>query len=270
MICAPKDCYLLSLDLSQAEAWVVAYKCNDPNMKDALKRGDIHSLTGAMVNDFKIPTDTDIIQYTKQLYLDGILSKDQRYIGKKSNHAFNYRMGPEMGAIQINKEGNISVSIKQVRGWHKRYHEFYMLQNWWSEIEDRLRENRTLTTVYGFRRVFYNQWGNELFKEATAFEPQSTIADHMLGAVQKEIGIEGGIRTIYKRIIKPSKGFIKAINTAHDSLILEVPKDRINEVSAECLGYLMRPIMINGETFTIPADSSYYPERWGENEVKLN
>ena len=173
-----------------------------------------------------------------------------------------------MGATQINKEGNINVSIKQVRNWHKRYHEFYSLQSWWTEIEDKLRQNRILTTVYGRRRPFYNQWGNELFKEATAFEPQSTIADHMFGAVQKEIGIEGGIRDIFRRIVSPSKGDIRIINTAHDSVILEVPVDRVKEVGLECLSILQRPIMIKGETFTIPADASY-SERWNEDEISI-
>lgn len=257
MIRAPKDYYLLQADLSQAEAWVVGYKCSDRNMIAALndKRPgyDIHTLTGRVVNDIRD---------------DAPISKDQRYVGKKCNHAFNYRMGPDRAAQVINKEGLIVVTVKQAKILHKRYHEFYSLRTWWNEIEEKLQINRTITTIYGRRRIFYAQWGNDLFKEATAFEPQSTIADHMFGAVQKEIGQEGGLKLIYERIIKPSKGTIKAINTAHDSVILEVPKNIVSEVGQEVVSYLRRPMMINGETFTVPVDCEY-SERWGEKGVKV-
>lgn len=263
MICAPKGYYLLQLDLSQAEAWVVAYKCNDRNMKEALTRGDIHSLTACTVNEIIIPPQVDPIDYSLSLYKDEKLTKDQRYVGKKCNHAFNYRMKAERAAQVINKEGQVVVTVRQTKKFYERYHAFYNLNRWWKEIEDKLNIDRTLETVYGFRRTFYDQWGPELFRKATAFEPQSTIADYMFGAVQKGVNEPGGIRKIFSEVINKSNGSIRAINTSHDSIILEVPKACVNEVGLECLSYIKRPMMISGEVFTIPADCEY-SERWGE------
>lgn len=257
MIKAPKDYYLLDLDLSQAEAWIVAYKCNDANMKAALndKRPgyDIHTLTGRVVNDLRE---------------DASVSKDQRYLGKKCNHAFNYRMGPERAAQVINKEGLITVTVKQTKILHQRYHQFYNLKYWWTEIEDKLRADRTIVTVFGRRRVFYGPWGDSLFKDATADEPQSTIADHFLGAIQPEVGIEGGLKTVYNKIAKKSNGAIRIINTAHDSLVMEVPKSSVEEVGKEALSYMIRPLIINGEKFTIPADCRYF-ENWNEGGIEI-
>ncbi len=172
---------LLSFDLAQAEAWIVAYLANDFNMKDALKNSDIHKLTASVIFD-KLLAE---------------ITKNERYIGKRCNHALNYRMGPFQMATTINKDSDkepyVTVSNSEAKRWRDKYHEFYNIKTWWAEIEDDLRRSRTLTTPYGFQRTFYNRWDDDLFKEATAFIPQSTVGDHMIGAVQEGLDVKGGI-----------------------------------------------------------------------------
>ena len=254
MIVAPKDYYLLSVDLSQAEAWVVAFLANEYRMKQALMYGDIHSQTARGL--FDIPENSPV-------------PTDQRYLGKRFNHACNYRMGPDRAAQVINKDSDkppyVMVTISQTRKLHAKWNAYYSLQGWWSDIERKLQIDRTLTTPYGRRRRFYRELGMELYKEATAFIPQSTIADHMFGKVQTELGVKGGLLGIYNNIIVPSKGEIRITNTSHDSAILEVPKPIINEITARCIQEIRRPLVINGETVTIPADAEI-GERWGELE----
>src|SRR3954464_586990 len=82
-IIAPKDYYLISIDLSQAEAWVVAYAAYEEKMKYALQFGDIHSQTARALFDLPDTATKD----------NGGITEDQRYLGKKFNHACNYRMG---------------------------------------------------------------------------------------------------------------------------------------------------------------------------------
>ncbi len=260
-ICAPKGKVLISVDLSQAEAWVVAYLSDDYNMKEALTKGDIHSLTCCTVYDIIYET----IERTKLLIKEGIITDQQRYIGKKCNHAFNYRMTAYKAAEVINKEGNIVVTIKQTKVWYQKYHEFYSVKAWWKEIEEKLWINRTIETCYGFRRHFYAQWGDDLFKEATAFEPQSTVADHAIGAVHPLLGIEGGFRGVYKNIIKPSKGEIRMTNEAYDSCIVECPKEIYSEITEKIVKEMKRPMVINGEEFTIPVDAKV-GEHWEQME----
>jgi hypothetical protein len=91
----------------------------------------------------------------------------------------------------------------------------------------------------------------------------------MMGAVQPELGIEGGILTIYNKIAKPSKGDIRLIQTAYDSVLIECPKTLLEEVGEWCIDILTRPLIVNGQSITIPVDCDVYPERWGENKYKF-
>jgi hypothetical protein len=54
-------------------------------------------------------------------------------------------------------------------------------------------------------------------------------------------------------------------NTAHDSVILEVPVEDVGSVVPEVIALLRRPLVIKGEEFTIPVDAEV-GERWGELE----
>ena len=121
MIVAPPGKVLLAFDLSQAETWVVAYSANEASMKDALTNGDIH-------------TNTAVALFDKAV-LD--ISKEERYIGKRCNHALSYRMSPEMMAMVINKDARdsgVSVSLLQAKHYYNRWHERYRIKEWWSEI----------------------------------------------------------------------------------------------------------------------------------------
>lgn len=266
---APKGYYLLQTDLSQAEAWIVAALSHDQNMMEALKRGDIHSLTAiTSVYQKQVPSNEDIHNFCKRAVKDGILTDQQRHIGKKCNHAYNYRMKAEEAASNINKEGGVTVSVTQTRLWYNKYHEFYNVKTWWSRIEEQLGIDRTLTSCYGRKRTFYEQWGNDLFKPATSWEPQHTVAFHMYGATQREVGIKGGMLEVFNQIVKLSNGEIKINNTAHDSMILEVPIGIINEIAERVVGLIRRPLVVKGHEFVIPVDASY-SEYWKEGEVKI-
>jgi hypothetical protein len=42
-----------------------------------------------------------------------------------------------------------------------------------------LSKDRSLINPFGRRRIFMDRWGDELFKEAYSFIPQSTVADKL-------------------------------------------------------------------------------------------
>jgi DNA polymerase-1 len=248
IIRAREGCSLISVDLSAAEAWVVAYLARDENMKRELADGDLHKYAASII--FQKPVN--------------LITKSERYVCKKGNHSLNYRTSAGKLCESINKEGIVTVSLPQAKTYYERWHSAFNVRMWWAEIDDKLRSTRTLITPYKRQRYFFGLWNDDLLKEATAYVPQSTVADHMNGAVQPELGIEGGLLTIYRKIILPSKKEIKMIQTAHDSVVLETPKALISEVAEQTVSILKRPLMVNGETFTIPVDCDIYPERWGE------
>jgi DNA polymerase-1 len=240
---------LISVDLSAAEAWIVAYLARDQNMQRELAGGDLHKYAASII--FQKPT-TEI-------------TKEERYVGKKGNHSLNYRTSAGKLCESINKEGIITVSLPQTKTYFERWHSAFSVRMWWAEIDDKLRRDRILITPYRRKRTFLGLWNDDLLKEATAYVPQSTVGDHMNGAVQPELGIEGGLKAIYHQIIIPSKEEIKMIQTAHDSVVLDCPKPLISEISEQTVSLLHRPLVVNGETFTIPVDCDIYPERWGEH-----
>ena len=240
-------CEFLAMDFSQAESWIVAFSANEPNMKYALQYGDIHRLTATTFFD---KPETEI-------------SKDERYIGKRCNHALAYRMSAMRLAEVINKDAattGVSVTVAQAKMFHEKWHDFYHIKSWWGEIERQLSTYRSITTVYGRERTFYARWGDELFKEATAYIPQSTVGDHCLGAVQPEIGIKGGIIGVHEWC-KDNCG--RVIQTSHDSVMLEVPIGEGMNVAYAIHPLMARPLLVNGEKFTIPVEVEI-GNRWGE------
>lgn len=261
MIVAPKGYNLISCDLAQAETYIVAWRSNNKIMKEALLNGkkslgtDIHSITA------------------KHFYKLGSLlpNETQRFIGKKGNHQCSYRGGWFKLMESINAESDepphVTVSAAEAKVYHTQWNDLYSLWNWWYELEETVRSTRTIRTIYGRKRTFYGPITKDgkIYKEATAYEPQSTIADHMLGAIQPEIGIRGGLRDVYNKIILPSKGDIRIINTAHDSCILECPIIISSEIGGMVVSCIKRPMLISGEEVTVPVDIEV-GERWGELE----
>lgn len=277
MVTARPGYELLAFDLSQAESWIVAYAANEPNMKKALKYGDIHAQTAVaifheecIVCDHKWKSgDND----SKLCCVDGgcgvLIIYDERYLGKKSNHASAYGMEPPRQMETINKESDkppfITVTLMQATVMNKKWHEYYNIKSWWGQIQEQLnRQQRVLYNYYGFPRTFYQIWGNELFKEAYAFKPQSTVADHFNGAIHPELGIPGGFLELYKRHVRDNH-YYEIINHAHDSVLLHVPKPVSEDLIYEIRSILERPLVVEGEMFTIPVDAER-GERFGELE----
>jgi len=252
--CAPEN-VLIELDLSAAESWVVAHLANDQNMIEQLNEGDLHLYSAKMIYQNSLLTKLD---------------KTERYIGKKMNHSCGYRASAEKIAEFINKEGEMTVSVRQVRTWHTRWHASFNIKLWWADIEERLRrDNGTLTTAYGKKRKFWGFINSDLLKAATAYEPQSVVSYHLDGAIHPDLGIKGGIIEIQKQITEPSKGAIKLLNTSHDSLLLECPRTSSLDITLQCKALLLRPLMVRGSVFTIPVDCERFDRRWKEDGESL-
>lgn len=275
-IAAPKGKVLVMCDLSQAETWVVAYLAKEETMKWALMNSDIHYETAAAIFDKPLP---DIVDNLDQIFSTGqsyqkenrikqftnIISKDERYTGKRVNHASSYRMSPNRFTQVFNAEAEIPITLAQAKRFNERWHEKYSgIRLWWNELERELRSNnRTIKTPYGRGRTFYGPWGDELLKEGTAYIPQSTVGDHFNGYVQYNgANIKGGLIRIKEELIDKYDDN-KLINQSHDSFMAEIPTSIVSEFMESAITYLSRPIIINGEECNIPVDGEV-GERWGE------
>lgn len=262
MIVAPKGHLLLEFDLQQAESWVVAYLAREPNMKHSLAHGDIHFDTACVIFNIS-PQALLEIKVTNPTQFASM-----RYVGKQQNHAKAYREGYRRAAEIINRQSDrppfVTVTFGESKLYDERWHSHYNVKRWWSEIEEQLNKNRTLVTPYGRIRTFYDAWGEDLFKKATAHNPQSTVADHFNGAIQSINPVKGGLREIYKRFVIERK-VIRITNQAHDSCVVEAEAQAAPQLAHEISALVRRPLIINGESFVIPVECKI-GERWGELE----
>lgn len=245
LIHAEKGNVLVSCDLSQAETWIVAYLARDENMKHALKNDDIHSTTAKAIFDIKVEGSP------KELYKNGIINKEQRYTGKRTNHATSYKMGPFEFVKRYNEDSDPPINIGTAKRYQEAWHKLYPgVKNWWADTEHTLRTTGgMLTTPYGRRITFFGPLDSYI-KEAIACVPQSTVADHFRGRVQQHHPHDGGLRAIDLRL--PAEARI--VQQGHDSAVVECPEAiglDVANIMKECL---YRPIIINGEEVYIPVD----------------
>lgn len=251
IIVAPPGKLLVACDLSQAETWIVAWLAGEHNMKQFLLQGIIHEATAADI-------------FSKAL--DDV-TVEERYIGKQNNHANSYGMKAMQQARVINKRSDqppyVVVTIKQCKKYQDSWHSLFPnVKMWHLETQEQLRRNMTLVTPYGRSRTFFGNWGDDLFKQAYAHVPQSTVSDHFHGCVQPELGIKGGLLEVFTTICTSE---ILLCHDAHDSCMLEVPKESAYEIGERLRDCIKRPLVVNGEQITIPVDLEM-GERWGELE----
>lgn len=265
MIAAGKGNVLVSCDLSQAETWIVAFLAKDDNMKYALMHDDIHSTTAkAIFNIANVYGDDGELIGPKVMYEKlGLITKEQRYTGKKTNHATSYKMGPYEFTRNYNEEAEIPINNSLAKKYQDAWHILYpgVKNYWWPSVEFKLRTNNsTLYTAYGRRVTFFGPIDSYI-KEAIAFEPQSTVADHFRGREQPINRIPGGLRNIRQNL--PREAVI--VQQGHDSALVECKKEIWKDVAHIMKNALFRPIIINGEEVWIPVDGEV-GEDWGNLE----
>lgn len=238
---ADEGCFLYNIDLGQAENRLVAYISPEPNMIAAFEKGiDIHKQTAGLIFN-KEPKDISD-ELGSSTIGGGVYS--ERFWGKKSNHSLNYDLGYRAFALVCEIQDHEAKYIV------KRYHSVYPgVRQYHAWIRAQLGKNRTITNCFGRKRLFTNRWGDELFKEAYAFIPQSTVAD---------IINERGLAYVMDN---PQFKGAEILNQVHDSLVVQisyvdVPVWRHAEMLKLLVDSLQKPITFRGLTFSIPADTN--------------
>ena len=136
------------------------------------------------------------------------------------------------------------------------YHEAYPgIRQWWERIKTQLRETRTLQNPFGRRYRFLMEWGEDLFKAAYSFVPQSTVAD---------LVNTGIIRTYKDPECKP----VELLAQVHDSVLFQVPAGLgppgIARIIQRVCEHLNPTLELNGRTFQIENEVKVSAQSWGE------
>ena len=223
-------------DLSQAEIRVVAElllrDAKDSTLHDLYKNPnfDIHTWMSAKV--YSISED--------------MVDRHQRDIGKLVNHSGNYGAGPHVLVAKALKDGidgvdyNLAQKLIVIR--HKA---IPGLRKWWKHVEKQITTARMLTTCLGRRRIFFGRLDEATFRDAYAFEPQSTVADVC--------------NTIFRRLDSTLNKDCHLILQVHDEVVIECPKRHTEHVIEAMKKAAIVPLHINKQPLIIPLDISVGP-----------
>lgn len=165
MFVAPEGWKFLEVDLEQADSRFVAWDAPEPTLIKFYTEGtDIHKFVASRPELFNKPI--------------GEISKDERQLGKKVGHASNYGMrGARLSEICLLEMGislNSTRADQMLQGYHRV---FPGIGFWQKRIESEIRKSKRLGTPLGRERVFYDRLGDNLFRTAYAYRPQSTVCD---------------------------------------------------------------------------------------------
>jgi len=243
---------LVDIDLKQADWRFVAYLSEDPNMIDALvNRKDIHKMAAAPIFGYQpdelhlVSDDADIKKDPSRCASFGNGTHSERFWGKKANHAFNYRQSATAFALQLLIGEN---EAKTIRAGY--FEAFPNIQNvYWAWVEKQLRHDRTITNLFGRSYRFLDRWSTQLVDAATAFYPQSSVAD---------IINQWGINEMW---YNPEKyKYVDLLLQVHDSVVIQIPLDKGISHGMKILENLQesleQPIHLNGFEFFLPAEIS--------------
>jgi len=183
------------IDLAQAESRFIAWSGPVPKLQQMYREGrDIHRYVASTI--FEKPENE--------------ITADERQLGKKSGHGANYKMGAGTFASSCLKEMDLVLPIGKCQAILDGYFAAWGgdLERWQARQIEIVFRTRTLTTVFGRKRHFYDRVGPAMEREALAYEPQATIPDI----------INFLIKDLFR--YRPTSS-LRLLNQCHDSVWIE-------------------------------------------------
>ena len=160
----PYPYVLLCPDYKQAETYMVAHYARETSLIDLLFSGaDVHKTTAA-----------------KNIYMKDIseVTKDERYLAKRTGHAANYGMG-EKRFMDVLAKDDVFLPSRETRLLLTRYHEGYpnIRRIYHKEVRQELMESRQLRNCFGRLKWFLGRLDEDTFRSAYSFKPQAGVSD---------------------------------------------------------------------------------------------
>jgi len=223
----------VQLDSSQAEARVVFNLAGDEQALKDIDEHDYHALTASW---FFGGTESD---YSKKVlgYESPI-----RFAGKTLRHAGHLAAGKRRAATELNTQArkykipitvNEATAERALKIFHAKQPKIQQVFH--HEVIECIKHNRRLIAPLpwgidaerGGVRIFYERWGDDLFREGLAYLPQRAVTDNTKAA---------GIR------IKRGFPEAKIILEAHDALLFAVRIEYLDDFIPLAKKEMERPI----------------------------
>jgi len=223
----------VQLDSSQAEARVVFNLALDDQALRDIDEHDYHALTASW---FFGGTEED---YSKKVlgYESPI-----RFAGKTLRHAGHLGAGKRRASVELNTQARkfkIPITIDEgqadraLRIFHARQPKIQQVFH--AGVIEALKETRQLVAPLpwgidadrGGVRIFYERWGDDLFREAFSYIPQRAVTDNTKAA---------GIR------IKKQRPYARIILEAHDALLFAIRREYLDDFIPVAQKEMERPL----------------------------
>ena len=209
------DFLFIGADYSGAEAYIVAFRCEDEKtMKVFEENGDIHKLTASLMFNKSVEEVT----------------KEERTIGKRIRHAGNYGMSwKKLSEIM---EISASEAKELLELYHKAFPEIREVFH--QRTEEIVRTKRLLRDAFGYPRTFNSlRIDQDDIREALAFYPQSTCTHTLNKALVRVweetkdldwIGLQFQIHDELVLVVRKDKELIrKAFELLDKAMTIEIP-----------------------------------------------
>lgn len=226
------------IDLQAAESKAVGYISQDEAYIDLCDHGDAHTAVARLVWT-DLPWTGDIKQ--DKAIANGTPFYREfsvRDMAKKGGHGTNYYGTPRTMA------GHLKMPTDVIEEFQRKYFEaFPNIPEWHRKVIERIQLDHKLVTCFGRERIFFGRSDEgSTWREAIAFEPQSTIADTLNFAAW--------------RVQRRWQGkTVELLAQVHDAIVVQYPEEREDELIPEILKEMIYPIPINGRTMIIGVDA---------------
>lgn len=199
---------IFDVDMSGADAQVVAWEANDNDLKEAFRAGKkIH------VKNFEDFWEKPFLPEYKYKVQPGRIYPPYDEM-KRAVHATNYIASPRTVAVTLQWK------ISEAENFQQRWFRLHPgIREWHRRIEKDLQLTRTVTNQFGYRRVYFER-PTEVLSEAVAWIPQSTV-----GLLAARAGVN-----LYKNV-----PWVQVLMQVHDSLVFQIPNHRYNHSSLKTI-----------------------------------
>lgn len=281
--------YMFQCDLSGADAWTVAAHCarlGDTTMLDDLRYGiKIAKVVAGMF--LHGPEISRLDREALHTLTETIAKHEPIYFGSKCcQHGTNYGMGKVLlsQTIFIQSEGKVNISAADAERLQNLYLlRYYGVRLWHRWAEQTLKTIGRLTSASGHTRIFFGRRDDHTtIKQFLAHEPQAntTYATNM-AALQlwtdptnrwgywqcppsgpADANEPLGLLIDTARDKHPSALIIEPLHQVHDAIVGQFPQELSGWAAGKIKSYFANPLVIAGQTLTIPFDGGY-GESWG-------
>ncbi len=223
---------ICDVDLSGADAQVVAWEANDTDLKNAFRSGlDIHDHNGRSVWGNTYRRDHVQRKYTMRDEL------------KRAVHGTNYAGGTRtIGSV-------LGWTQNEVRSFQDAWFKLHPgIKEWHRRTERDLQTKRQVSNAFGYRIHYFDRPDN-LLPKGLAWIPQSTVA-----GVCARAGVALCTQVPWADLLLQ----------VHDSLVFQIPVSKVNAASLSQLRAAITIPVPYPDPLTIPWGLALSERSWGD------